>query len=132
MLNRRNLIALATIAAAALAQPAFAADTKPFTQAAFNAAQAAGKPILVEITAPWCSVCTKQKPIIASVAAGKDFAGLAIFVIDFDSQKDAVRAMKATTQSTLISFNGKKEKSRSVGVTDAASIEALMRSALSS
>jgi hypothetical protein len=52
MLNRRNLIALATIAAAALAQPAFAADTKPFTQAAFNAAQAAGKPILVEITAP--------------------------------------------------------------------------------
>ena len=53
-------------------------------------------------------------------------------MIDFDSQKDAVRAMKATTQSTLISFNGKKEKSRSVGVTDAASIEALMRSALKS
>lgn len=130
MLNRRNLFAIAAVAL--LAQPVFAADTKPFTPAAFSAAQAAGKPILVEITAPWCSVCTKQKPIIASVAAKKEFANLAIFIIDFDSQKDAVRAMKANIQSTLISFNGKQEKARSAGVTDAAAIEDLMRAALKS
>ena len=136
MLNRRTFFTLATLAAAiaatALTQPAFAAETKPFTQADFSAAQAAGRPILVEIAAPWCSIRTKQKPIISSVAAKKEFADLTIFVIDFDSQKDALRAMKANVQSTLISFKGKQEKARSAGVTDAAEIEALMRSALKS
>ena len=89
MLNRRTFFALAAVGAAlaatAFAQPAFAAEAKPFTEKEFSAAQAAGKPILVAIAAPWCSICTKQKPIISSVAAKKEFADLKIFVIDLFS-----------------------------------------------
>ena len=53
-----------------------------------------------------------------------------MFKVDFDTQKDDVRALKATSQSTLIVFKGETEKGRSVGDTNAASIAALLDKAL--
>jgi hypothetical protein len=53
-----------------------------------------------------------------------------VFKVDFDEQKDDVRALKAQRQSTLIVYKGETEKGRSVGDTDPASIEALLDSAL--
>jgi thiol-disulfide isomerase/thioredoxin len=44
--------------------PAFAFETKPFDASAFEVAQAAGKPVLVEVTAPWPPTCKAQKPIL--------------------------------------------------------------------
>lgn len=128
-LTRRNL----TLGAVALAglvstQFAFAFSAKaPFDVNAFEAAQAAGKPILVEISAPWCPTCKAQKPILSSLGAKPEFARMAVFEVDFDSQKDVVRMLKATSQSTLIVFKGKQEAGRSVGDTNAASIEALLK-----
>ena len=37
---------------------------QPFTEAAFDAAQKAGKPILIDTYATWCDICARQKPII--------------------------------------------------------------------
>jgi len=57
MLNRRCLLGtLALSAALSFAAAATAMDKKQFDQKAFDAAQAAGAPILVEITASWCPV----------------------------------------------------------------------------
>ncbi len=53
-----------------------------------------------------------------------------LFKIDFDTQKDAVRALKATSQSTLIAYKGETETGRTVGDTNPASIAALLDSAL--
>src|SRR5579884_3320986 len=50
---------------AALATPAFAAETMSYTPDAFAAAQKAGKPILVAIHASWCPTCKAQKPILS-------------------------------------------------------------------
>ena len=111
-------ILLATILAASFALPAFAAETVPFQQAAFTAAQAANKPILVEIDASWCPVCAKQRPILAKLSADPAFKDLVIMKVDFDTQKDIVRAMGAQMQSTLIAFHGKDERGRSAGSTD--------------
>jgi thiol-disulfide isomerase/thioredoxin len=103
----------------------FAMDHK-FDQTAFEAAQAAGKPILVEVTAPWCPVCKTQAPILARLKAEPRFKELATFTIDFDSEKALLRKFDVHTQSTLIVFKGKQEAGRSVGDTDAASIEQLL------
>src|SRR5437763_9710271 len=124
MLSRRSalFVALSTAAAAGavFATPTFATETKPFTADAFAAAQKAGKPIFVDVHASWCPVCAKQKPILSELTADPKFKNLVFFVVDFDSQKDAVKAFDVRMQSTLIAFKGERETGRSVGDTDRA------------
>jgi thioredoxin-like negative regulator of GroEL len=127
-MKRVSKFALAGILCAGLgvAAPAHAATEAPFTQAAFDASEQAGKPILVHIEAPWCPTCAKQRPILATLEAEPAYADLIVYKIDFDHQKDVVRAFGAQMQSTLIAFHGKAEEARSTGDTNAASIAALV------
>lgn len=125
---RRSMIATAMVALAAI--PALAAEKQPFQAEAFRKAQESGAPILVDIAAPWCPTCQKQKPIIEAIAQDPRFKALKIFQVDFDTQKDVVRQLDVRNQSTLIAFNGGKETGRSVGDTNAKSIEALVSSSL--
>src|ERR1700733_4282273 len=120
MLSRRAL-ALALVALP-LTFNAFAAQKVGYSPDAFDAAQKAGKPILVEIHAPWCPTCKAQTPILSKLEAEPQFAGLKVFHVDFDSQKEAVRRFGARMQSTLIVFKGEAETGRSVGDTNADSI----------
>ena len=129
MFTRRTLL-ISAIAMSAFASPAVSAETKKFDMKAFQAAQAAGKPIIVEVHADWCPVCTKQKPIAATLRTRPEFQRAEFFTVDFDTQKDALGLLKVTKQSTIISFKGKQEIARSTGVTDAAEIEKLWRTAL--
>lgn len=108
---------------------AHAATEAPFTQAAFAAAQQGGKPILVHITASWCPTCAKQKPILAALEGQPEFKDLIVYQVDFDTQKDVVRAMGAQVQSTLVVFHGTAEKGRSAGDTNAESLKALVEKA---
>lgn len=127
MLNRRHALgAMAATAALTLAPAALAMSAKPFNAKEFDAAQAAGKSILVEVHAPWCPVCKAQAPILARLSNQSKYKDTVRFVIDFDSQKDLLRRFNVQKQSTLISFKGKRESGRSVGDTSAASIEALL------
>ena len=126
---------------AALPGTAFSAEKRAFDQAAFQAAQAQGRSIVVDISAPWCPTCRAQAPIIESLAQDPSFSDTVIFQVDFDGQnrlefhgangqKDAVRALGARMQSTIIGYDGSRETGRSVGDTNSASIEALFRSTL--
>jgi thiol-disulfide isomerase/thioredoxin len=110
--------------------PADAAEWKPFDAAAFAEAQKAGKPILVDIFAVWCPTCRAQNPILTQLTREPKYNDLVVFKVDFDTQKADVRALKATSQSTLIAFKGDKETARTVGDTNPASIAALIDSAL--
>ncbi len=98
--SRRTFLAFATVAAvggaawSAHTVPAVAAGVR-FDRDTFDAALAAGKPILVEISAPWCSVCRAQKAILADLFADTRYADIVSLDIDFDSQKEAVRAFGA-------------------------------------
>ncbi len=115
------------VAVAGFAIPATAAEqVMPFDQAAFDAAQKAEKPILVHITAPWCTDCAAQKEILGRLLPEPKFKDLVTFNIDFDSQKALVRKFGAIKQSTLIVFKGAKEEGRSTGETKADAIEALL------
>jgi thioredoxin 1 len=131
MLNRRHLLGtLVAAAGLALGSPASAADRKPFDQRAFEAAQASGKPILVEVSAPWCPICKAQAPILSRLRNDSRFKELVSFNIDFDSQKDLLRKFNVQKQSTLIVFKGRQEAGRSTGDTNAPSIEALLAKAI--
>lgn len=130
MTTLRIRLAVLGLGLAAMCGTAFAAETKPFDRAGFDAAQAAGRAIVVDISAPWCPTCAAQKPTIDKLAAADEFKDLLILGVDFDSQKDVVRDLGARMQSTLIAYDGKTETSRSVGDTKPASIEALFRSAV--
>ena len=108
-----GLLGLGVMAAAG----AQAATEMVYDQKAFDAAQAAGKPILVAVHAPWCPICSKQKPILAALAKDPAFADMIMMMVDFDSQKDLLKVFGVQKQSTLIVFHGKKETDRSTGVT---------------
>lgn len=110
--------------------PADAAEWKPFNQKAFSAAKKEGKPILVDVFAAWCPVCRAQNPILTQLTREPKFKDMVVFKLDFDTQKDDLRALNAQSQSTLIVFKGETEKGRTVGDTNPASIEALLDSAL--
>ena len=127
----RRAIFFGVIAACALGSfAANAAERKIFEAKAFQAAQDSGKSILVHVTAPWCGECKIQKPIVANLADRPEFKSLTIFEVDFDTQKDALRALRVPKQSTLITFKGKVETGRSVGVTRRESIQELMNKAI--
>jgi thioredoxin 1 len=132
MVTIRCLLAAAAIAAATSlgSFPALAAEWKPFTQAALAEAQKEGKPILVDIFATWCPICRAQKPILEELTAEPQYKDLVVLQVDFDAQKDDVRALGAQSQSTLIAYKGDKEVGRSVGSTNANSIAEMLKSTL--
>src|SRR5271168_1870279 len=99
-------VILLSVAAAILlffgvAGSAFAAQPVPFTHSAFAAAQAVGKPILVDVTAPWCPVCARQHPILSELEQRPELRDLVVFDVDFDSQKDTLKQFGVHMQSTL-------------------------------
>lgn len=133
LISRRSVVAFCAVAAAvtlAGVTPA-CADVTPFTAQAFQDAQKANKPILIEIHASWCPTCKEQKAILNNLLLPKPkFKDMVVLRVDFDSQKDVVSEFGARMQSTLIVYKGKKEVGRSVGDTDPASIAVLLDKAL--
>ena len=100
----------------------------PFDPSAFEKAQKAGHGVLVDVTAPWCPICAKQKPTIAALEA--QHPDLVVFEVDFDTAHDTLRRFKVVQQSTLIMFKGASETARSVGQTQPEAIKTLVESGL--
>ncbi len=126
-MNRSTRFVVAALLAGAFAAgTAQAATEAPYTQAAFTAAQQQDKPILIHVTASWCPVCAKQKPILAKLSADPAYKDLQIFEVDFDTQKDLLRTMKVQQQSTFIAYHGMAERARSTGATDEAVIRGVL------
>ncbi len=112
-----------------VALPAFAGEI-PFTAKAFADAQAADKPILVEVHASWCTTCRAQKTILDRLTSEPRFSHMTVLRIDYDAQKDVMRQFGVQVRATLIVFKGETELGRSVGDTHKNSIEALLAKAI--
>ncbi len=126
-----NLLAPAVaVAVAVTSTPAAAAQLRSFDTRAFAAAQAQGRPILVDVSAEWCSTCRVQEKHIAKITRDSAFVKLVIFKLDYDKQKAERRQLKVPRQSTLIAFRGRREMGRSVADTNPRSLEALIRKAM--
>ena len=87
-----NVLYFAKAAACALVlsfvtvNAANAFESKAYDAAAFKAAQDAGKPILVDVFAPWCPTCKAQMKVLETLKSKPDYAALTVFQVDFDTQ----------------------------------------------
>ena len=122
----RAMLLTALLAPLAFVLPAQAASFGPYDQAAFEAAQAQGKPIVLYIEASWCPTCAKQRPILSELYKDPAFATLQVMSIDFDTAKDLLASLHVTKQSTLIAYHGKQERDRATGVTDPEKLRAIL------
>lgn len=129
MLKLRT-IAMAIVLTLAPAASALAAEVRAFEEAAFVAAQAQGRPILIAVKAWWCPVCSSQGRSIRQITTAADYNSLVIFNVNYDKQKQVLRRFAVTRQATLIGFNGTRQTGRLDFVTDRAQIGALLGATL--
>jgi thioredoxin 1 len=102
----------------------------PFSQAAFNASQAAGTPVAVVFHADWCPTCRAQAPLLKQLSQSADLAPVTVYIANFDTEKALKKSLGVTQQSTIVIFRGGKEVTRSTGDTQEASLSALLHRAI--
>lgn len=129
-MDRRHAIALLGALPFAISRAEAASAPRPFTSGDFSEALAAGGPVVVHVTAPWCPICRAQKPILEKLRDDPRFKDYALFAIDFDTDKASVRAVGARLQSTLIVYRDGREIARTVGDREEGWIEELLEKAL--
>jgi thioredoxin 1 len=113
-----------------IAASALAGEIKPYNEAAFAEAKAAGKTVLLDFHADWCPVCQKQGPLLGSLVQEDKLKDVAAFKVNYDDETALKKELKVTSQSTLIVFKGDHVMSRAVGVTDKDKIRALIEKGL--
>lgn len=111
MRNRRSFLVMMSAAAAALAVPARAFEVQPYENAAAEKAIASGKPVIVHVRASWCLQCRAQDAILDSLKDDPAYAGVRLFLVDYDKQKDVVARLHCP-RATLIAYRGGKEVER--------------------
>lgn len=121
--------ALALWAMALGAMAALGAEL-PFTQAGFDAALAAGQPVIVHFSADWCPTCRAQKPVVHGLLAQPQLKPVTLFVANYDTETALKKHLTVTQQSTFIVFKGGHEVARSTGQTEPQVLQALFDKAL--
>ncbi|GAC1303399.1 MAG: hypothetical protein NVSMB15_14340 [Steroidobacteraceae bacterium] len=108
-----------------------AAVEVPFDQTQFDSMRAAGKPVAVVFHADWCPTCRAQAPLLKDLAQTPDLKSITLYVANFDTEKALKKSLGVTKQSTIVVFKNGKESARSTGDTQADSLAALLRRAIS-
>lgn len=112
MSTARHTLAVLALALPALLltlEPAGAQEKEPFTEARFQALQAEGALVLVDVFADWCPTCAAQQEILAAFREEHPQVPLHVLSVDFDEQKEWVKHFKAPRQSTFILFKGEEQ-----------------------
>ncbi len=130
----RTLFAPILLAATLITTSALATETaapfEPFSLERFEALQQAGRPVLIEVYADWCSTCRRQSPILTRLLSEEVFSDVVALKLDWDTQRDEARALGAPRQSTLFVFRGGERQTMSVAETDEARLREVLGTAL--
>lgn len=103
----RSTIALSVLAVALLAASSASAQSKEaFTQDRFEALQAQGALVLVDVWADWCPTCAAQQKVLSEFRTQHPDVPLHTLTVNFDTQKEWVKHFGAPRQSTFVLYKG--------------------------
>jgi thioredoxin 1 len=85
-----------------------------------------GKPVLIDFYADWCGPCRIQTPIIEELAQRMGDQ-VEVKKINVDDHMEMANQYRIYVVPTLIIEKDKKEIKRIEGLTDVASLEAIMK-----
>ncbi len=132
-MKRRDFLVLSTVATL-LPLAARASEPTPYTPGAAEAAMDAGKVVVLDFWASWCSTCAAQERVLATLKADNPAyeQKIVFFVVDWDQYGDGAlsKALNIPRRSTLVALNGRQEIGRIVAGTSKAEIKALLDTAL--
>lgn len=120
--------ALLTLTLSGWMASAQALETAPYTPQALQAKQQAGEVVGLHFHAKWCPTCLVQERVFNTFKGDTTVPGT-LLVVDHDQERELKRELGVRSQSTLIIYQGKEQKHRSGGVTDAAALRAAWVSA---
>jgi thioredoxin 1 len=109
------------------------ADTTGWTRydaAEFMMAQKKGKTIVVDVYADWCPTCRAQAPILEELRTEKQSSNILFVKVNFDDEKDFLRANRIPRQSTVLVFKGMEEVARAVAQTNRTQLRGVVLNAL--
>ena len=93
-------------------------------------AQKKDKTIVVDVYADQCQSCRVQAPILEELRAEQQSADIIFVKVNFDDEKDFLRANSVDRRSTVLVFKGTNEVARSVAVTNRRRLRRLVLEAL--
>jgi thiol-disulfide isomerase/thioredoxin len=96
----------------------------------------AGKLVVLDFWASWCSTCTTQQRVLAALKAENPEyeKHISFFLVDWDQYADGdlSRALNIPRRSTLVALKGRQEIGRIVAGTSKSEIKALLDAAIGS
>ena len=132
-MHRRDFLALSA-SLTLLPFAAKAGEATLYTPGVAEAAMDAGKVVLLDFWASWCSTCAAQERVLAALKAENPAyeQKIEFFVVDWDQYKkgELSKALNIPRRSTLVALKGRQELGRIVAGTSKADIKALLDMAL--
>src|SRR5262245_59275601 len=116
-MTRRELFACFALILTALASPTWAGAQDRLEPRSFEEALTSGGRIVLHVYAGWCPVCRAQKPVLEALAKDRAFQGVKFVTVDFDKDKEFLRAHRVGHQSVILAFKNSQEVVRLVGIT---------------
>ena len=86
-------------------QNAWSQEKEAFTQERFEALQAEGALILLDVFADWCPTCAKQQEVLAAYQEERPDVPLHILQIDFDDAR-SFRLLSMTISLSSVRWTG--------------------------
>lgn len=125
----KTLIKLLSTALLLVSGSVFAAGA-PITMADLANIEKSGKSVVISTHAEWCSTCKAQDKILANFIKDPEYKNVVFYQVDYDNQKDLLKALKVRSQSTIIVYKNGKEVTRATGETKEAALSKMTRQAL--
>lgn len=126
LLRALLLVVLAASAGLAHASSRF----ENFTTERFQALQAQGATVVVDVWAPWCPTCRNQAPKLEALLAEGAFSDYVGLKLHWDDQRALAKQLGAPRQSTVFVFKGSEQRRMSVAETDLDRLRDVLRSGL--